>query len=174
MPVWIPQCHITFPDFEYLISAWTPPHASCACKDCRENTTIIPQNFILGLPCFTLSSHSSSPFLSLAHPTTWQGYTELPAWAESLSFRWISPSRKTNKTKAATKAKQIRKQISPSTLASQVHPLGPVHLILAISYNLCGPTDLKSARLVLKEGFHTWQMSGDGLKGLVWIANIHD
>lgn len=53
MPVCIPQCHVTFPDFEYLISAWTLHRAFCARKDCRENTKITPQFCILGLPCST-------------------------------------------------------------------------------------------------------------------------
>lgn len=53
MPVWIPQRHVTFPDFEYLINTWTLHRAFCARKDCRENTTITPQFCILGLPCST-------------------------------------------------------------------------------------------------------------------------
>lgn len=84
MPLWTPQSHITFPDFEYLISAWTLLHAPCACKDCRENTTIIPQNFIVGLSCSTCVI----PFLfSFIIPCPSHTLTrEFPVWADSLTF----------------------------------------------------------------------------------------
>lgn len=97
-----------------------PVHVRTAGKTQQSFSNIL----FLAYPALPVSSHSSSLFffLSPAHPITWQGYREVPVWADSPSFHWISPSTKTNKTNTATKAKQI-KQVIPSTLASQVHPL---------------------------------------------------
>lgn len=145
-----------------------PVHARTAGKTQQS----FPKIVSLACPALPLSSHSSSSFLSPAQPITWQGHREFPIWADSVFFHWLSPSRKTNKTKRATKAKQISKQVIPSTLVSQAQPLRPipVNLILVISHSLCDPTNLKNARLVFEGGISCladiWQ------KGLVSIAHI--
>lgn len=158
-------CQFGFPGatspFQPWISAWTRPHASCACKDCRENTTIISQHFTLGLPCSTCIIPFFFLFffffLSPALPITWQGYREVPVWADSPSFHWISPSRKTNKTNTATKSK-INKTSHPKHFgfSSPSTQLIPVNLILATS--------------------HTWshqsQKCQAGIEG--WVSHLAD
>lgn len=103
------------------ICAWTLLHASCACKNCRENTII--------------KFYSWPALLYLCHPILLPLFNPLPTpYSGKVTGSFLSghilfpftgfpPSRKTNKTKTATKAKQIRKQVTPSTLAPQAHPL---------------------------------------------------
>lgn len=134
MPVWIPWCHITFPALNICLNQ-TP------CFLCMQGLQGKHNNNFPTFYSWPALLYVYHPillpffFLSPALPITWQGYREVPVWADSPSFHWISPSRKTNKTNTATKSK-INKTSHPKHFgfSSPSTQLIPVNLILATSH----------------------------------------
>lgn len=151
MPAWILQCHITFPDFEYLIKCLNPMlpvHARAAGKTQQS----YPKNFILGLPCSTcILSFFSTCIIPFFFPFFYTLPTPLPGKVTGsfLSEQILSPligfhlQEKNKQNKNSHKSKANKKTHQPKHFGCSSPSTHPVNLILAVSHNLCGPTHSK-------------------------------